>query len=132
MSNPYSVTHWKSTKSHYINMNIDQNELAEIRRMVSTLPPFTITITDPREADYLISALITQRGGSKEAGNLLSMALGVSVRMLGVEAGVDAWINAANETQERQLPKFTKPLLIHYFEHIKRQVNEGQEGQGEQ
>lgn len=107
-------------------MNIDQNQLAEIRRLVSTLPPFTITITDPQEANYLISALITQRGGNKEAGDLLSMALGVSVRMLGVEAGVDAWISAANATQERQLPKFTKPLLIHYFEHIKGQVKEGQ------
>lgn len=93
--------------------------------MASTLPPFTITITDPKEATALVSAYIHQAAGSRQAGMLFSTGLGVAVRELGIEKGIDDWL-AIFKDAKPPMPRFMRPLLIHYFNHMKAELEKEQ------
>lgn len=97
---------------------IDAKRLAEIREAAKDLPPFTITVTDPKEAALLVSALILHGcQGNIEDANRVSHGLGVLTKKLGIEAGVDLWFQSGIETGAK-LPLFLKPVIIHYFTHI--------------
>lgn len=101
-------------------MKLNKERAEYIRSLVSSLPPFSITFTDPVDASWLVSACIGHIAGTdKKTGEILSIALGASCRLLGVEDGVEAWIDALNSTRDLPIPKFIKPLMIHHFNHIK-------------
>lgn len=101
-------------------MNITQEHIDKLRKMASTLPPFTITITDPNEATALVSAYIFQAGGDRATAQMLSIALGASCKTLGIEQGIDAWLVLMEGTKP-PLPRFMKPLLMHFFTHMEQQ-----------
>lgn len=100
-------------------MKLSKERVDYIRDLISTVPPVTLTITEAADQTWVVSAFIGHIAGTNvEKGCMLSAALGMSCRMLGVEEGVDAWIEALNMSRDKPLPKFIKPLLIHHFNHI--------------
>lgn len=103
-----------------------EEQIDKLREMESTLPPFTITITDPKEATALVSAYIMQASGSRQAGMLFSAGLGVAVRELGIEKGIDDWLSLFTDVKP-PMPRFLRPLLIHYFTHMKAELEKGKQ-----
>lgn len=103
---------------------VPQEQADYIRKLIKTLPPFTITITDPEDGSEIVSAFMFTLAGNREGAELLSIALAISIKALGTEEGVDAWLGALKDSDKTKartgrLPKFFRPLLIHYFSHIK-------------
>lgn len=95
-----------------------EQDIEDIKKMCSTLPPFTITFTDPKEASLFVNAIFFFWGKGEEGGMLLSSALGMSCQIYGNEAGIDSWLEMIGKTNAPKMPKFMKPLLLHYFNHV--------------
>lgn len=109
-------------------MKITKERSDYIRELIATVPPVTLTLMDPSDQTWVVSAFIGHIAGTNaEKGCMLSAALGMSCKLLGVEEGVDAWIDALNMSRDSPLPKFIKPLLIHHFSHIKKESEKKKE-----
>jgi len=105
---------------------ITQEDIAEIKELASTLPPFTITITDPTDGTKLVSAFLYAHGGGQEGGELMAATLGMSCKALGHDKGVDVWFDTVNnlcKDGRPKLPTFLKGVIKHYFNHIEQEFH---------
>lgn len=97
-------------------------QIEKCKRLSKNLQPLTITITDPEDAMKLVSVFMYAMGGGVEGGEVMASTLGMVCKQLGVEEGVEIWLQAAKESgRAKNIPTFYKPLLIYYFGHVMRE-----------
>ena len=88
------------------------------RKLFDGLPPFTLVITKPHDAQLICEALMLKLAhGDKEASFSAMRSLNAAVRTMGPEEGVRQFFDEGIK-RNYDFPTFIKPLFIHVYSHI--------------